>query len=326
MVKITRTPKKIIHRYNESITFTAIVESLLIPQGFIYEWAIDGKVASSSLEATFTTSFTPAATMNERRRDYKVSVCVGGYTAETIVRVAQHINVGTTHLTQNNEGMDTLGWTDSTPVEFDTTLTAEEDSFLQNQFCLTRSVRSQKLPDGKIQYGRLQYSSAASHVDMTTTGFPYRKAALVITHHRAFKWNREEFEAMLAHELIHCKHRIETTDDSSIWKKFLDKNKSIFLPFTETIAYFEYLQSQTVSYKFLRDNNVFFIFLKNYNLAKSYLAKRDMFSLNETIQTPAKAILQKCYDEVQYFELREASSEGWDYHITPPKLRAKTLR
>jgi hypothetical protein len=120
--------------------------------------------------------------------------------------------------------MDTLGWTDTTPVEFDTTLTADEDIFLQNPFFLTRQVRSQTLPDGKIQYGRLQYSNAASHKDMTTTRVPYRKAALVITHPRAFKWNREEFEAMLAHELIHCKHRVETTDSSSIWKKILDQD------------------------------------------------------------------------------------------------------
>lgn len=286
-----------------------------MPQGKVYEWAIDGRVDSSSLEATFTTRFTPAATINDRRKNYKVSVCVGSYTAETIVRVAQHVNVGTTNITQSNKGMDTLGWTDTTPVEFDTTLTADEDIVLQNQFCLTRPVRSQKLPDGRTQYGRLQYSKVASNMDMTTTGLPYRKAALVITHPRAFRWNREEFEAMLAHELIHCKHRIETTDSSSIWKKFLDQNQSLFLRLTETIAYFEYIQSQTVSYKFLRDNNVFFVFIKNYNLAQ-----KDMLSLNGTIKTQAKAILQKCYDEAQYFELREPREvlEKWDYHIEPP--------
>jgi hypothetical protein len=317
LVTITRTPKKIIHRYKENISFTAIVEPLSMSQGLVYEWAIDGRVDYSSFDATFTTCFTPAATVNERRKDYKISVRVGGYTAETIVCVAQNVNVGTINMAQSNKGMDTLGWTDTTPVEFDTTLTADEDIFLQNRFFLTRQVRRQTLSDGKTQYGRLQHSSIASDMDMTTTGFPYRKAALVITHPRAFKWNREEFEAMLAHELRHCEHRQETTDSSSIWKQFLDQNQSLFLRLTETLAYFEYVRSQTVSYKFLRDNNVLFGFIKN-----DVRANRLLDTLTETTQTQAKAILQKCYyNEVQYFELREtheATLERWDYHIDPP--------
>jgi hypothetical protein len=82
---------------------------------------------------------------------------------------------------------------------------------------------------------------------------------------------------------------------------------------TETIAYFEYLQSQTVSYKFLRDNNALFSFIKNYDRANKLLETLE--TLSETTQTQAKTILQKCYDEVQYFELREAISSVWDYHM-----------
>lgn len=312
-VTITRTPKKIIHRYNDKITFTAIVEPLSMPQGLIYEWAIDGRVTSASLEPTFTTHFAPVATLDERRKDYKVSVRVGAYIAETIVRVAQNVNIGTINVAQSNEGMDILNWTDNTPIEFDTMLTAEEDVFLQKQFSLTRQVRCQTTENGSTQYGRLQYSSAASNADMTTTGFPYRKAALVITHPRAFKWSREEFEAMLAHELRHCEHRKESIERSSIWNKFMIKGKSIFLPFTETIAYFEYMQSSTISYKFLQNNNVLFCFIKNYDRANRLLEK-----LTKASQKQAKTMLQKCYDEVQYSELRQATLEKWDYHIGPP--------
>ncbi len=312
MVTITRTPKKIIHRYNERCTFTAIVEPLSISQGLVYEWLIDGKKVYSSIDATFTTHFTPAATVKERRKDYNVSVHVDGYIANTIVRVAQNVNVGTANVAQSNKAMDTFDWTDTTPVEFDTMLTIDEDIFLQNQFSLTRQVRRQKVENGRTQYGRLQYSSASSHVEMTTTGFPYRKAALVITHPRSFKWNREEFEAMLAHELRHCEHRKKTTDSSSIWKKFMTQGKSIFLPFTETIAYFEYIQSTTISYKFIRDNNVLLSFRRNYTQAQQLLP-----FLDEMTQAQAKVILQRCYDEAQYSELREDLSEGWDYHIKP---------
>ncbi len=90
-----------------------------MPQGLIYEWAIDGRVTSASLEPTFTTHFAPAATLDERRKDYKVSVRVGAYIAETIVRVAQNVNIGTINVAQSNEGMDILNWTDNIEAKLD---------------------------------------------------------------------------------------------------------------------------------------------------------------------------------------------------------------
>ncbi|MFW6161638.1 MAG: carboxypeptidase regulatory-like domain-containing protein, partial [Planctomycetota bacterium] len=93
-VEIDRSPKKIIHPYNESITFTAEVEPTPPPADLTYEWSVDGTVDPSATGRTFTKQFTPAATRAERRKDYRVSVTVEGLSDDTTVRVGQNAVVG----------------------------------------------------------------------------------------------------------------------------------------------------------------------------------------------------------------------------------------
>ncbi len=313
-VKLTRSPKKIIHRYNESITFTATVTPTPPPAGLVYHWFVDGVEDTTVTGNTLTRQFTPAATVADRRKDYRVDVRVTSKTAKMVVRVAQNTNVGTANVTQDNAGMDTFGWTDSSPETFDTGLSAAEDSSIQTSKSLTRQIRKQTLADGSTQYGRLQFTSASSSDDMFTTGYTNRSAALVGTRSSAFAWNREEFEGMLLHERQHCQHRTASTSASSIWRKLWDQGfSSTFSPFTEMFGYFAYVQSRTVSYKFLLDYNAINSFKREYNAAKTALG-----SLSGSTKTSAQALVQQCYDNAQFSELREAAAEGWDHHIDPP--------
>jgi len=311
---IDQAPKKIIHPYNESITFTAYaqVDPFPAPPGMVYEWSVDGVVIQTGSGETFTRSFAPARTYADRRKDYNISVRVLGRPASVVVRVAQDANVGTANVAQSNAGMDTFGWTDASPAQFDTGLTAAEDTQLQTQLSLTRKVLKQTLADGTTQYGRLQFGSPTG--DMDTVGWTNRAAAIVCSRASAFNWNKEEFEGMLEHETRHCDHRVDTATAGTIWRRLIDLGfASTFAPFTETIGYFQYVQSGKLSYKFLLDYGALGSFIREYNNAKNRLT-----TLTGATKTDAKAILQNCYSNAQYPELREAAANGWDLHIDSP--------
>ena len=313
-VTIARSPKKIIHPYNESITFTATVQPAPAPPGLVYHWSVDGVEDTTVTGDALTRQFTPAATAAERRKDYRVSVRVTSRTGSMTVRVAQNTNVGTANVTQDNAGMDTFGWTDSSPETFDTAMTAALDTSEQTKYSLTRQIRKQTLADGTVQYGRLQFVSAAGSGDMVTSAVAYRSATVVFARSGAFGWNRQEFESMLLHERQHCQHRTATSSSASIWKKLLDGGfASTWVPFTEMFGYFVYVQSTTVAYKFLLDYGGITSFVREYNAAKTALG-----SLSGATKTDAQALIQGCYDSAQYSELREAAAEGWDHHIDPP--------
>ena len=120
---------------------------------------------------------------------------------------------------------------------------------------------------------------------------------------------------MLDHELAHCKHRqLSSTSSSNIWAQLWDEGfKSHFLPFTEMLGWFEYLQSTKVSYKFLLDYRTFASFNKNYGQARTGLG-----ALAGSTKTSAQTLVQSCYDKIQFEEFKEPAAEGWDHHIEAP--------
>lgn len=311
-VQVTRSPKKIIYAYNESVTFTATATPPA-PAGAVFHWYVDGVEDTSQRGARFTKRFQPAATVAERRKEYTVSVRALASTARIEhVRVAQNANVGTANVAASQAGMDTYGYTDSSPAQFDTTLTAAEDTQLQTLHGLSRQVRSQTLPSGTTQYGRLQWGTATG--DLDTTAWDYRSAAIIVAKASAFNWKKEEFDSMLDHELQHCAHRTGTTNATSIWKRLMDLGFAAgFVPFTEMFGYFQYVQSTRVSFKFLLDYGALISFVREYNNAKTALG-----SLTGATQTEARALIQGCFSGAQFSELREAASEGWDHHIDAP--------
>ncbi len=312
-VAITRSPKKIIHPYNESITFTATVQPQPAPSAAVYHWSVDGVEDTTQTSSTFTKQFTPAATAAERRKEYTVSVRVIAATAQMQhVRVAQNANVGTANVAQSNAGMDTFGWTDTSPVTFKV-LTATDETNLQSWYTLTRPVTTQTV-SGSPQYGRLQYSPPINGDMVTSWGFGDDPPFLVMTRASAFNWDREEFESMLAHETRHCEHCAARGTAASIWHRLnaLGFNANL-RPLTEMIGYYEYVQSATVSYKFMLDYGAFTSFVRDYNASVTAVG-----GMTGATQTDAKALVTNCYNGAAYAELREAASEGWDHHIDAP--------
>lgn len=311
-LKLIRSPKKIIYNYNESITFTAAATPPA-PAGAQFHWFVDGVEDKTQTGASYTKGLQPAATVAERRKEYVVSVRALAATARIEhVRVAQNANVGTANVAASQAGMDTYSYTDTSPTQFDTGLTTAEDSWLQTNYALTRQVLSKTLADGTTQYGRLQWGTASG--DLDTTGWNYRSAAIIVARASALKWNKEEFDSMLDHELQHCAHRTSSTSPTTIWKKlWVGGFNTTFSPFTEMFGYYQYVQSTVVSFKFLVDYGAIGSFIREYNAAKTALG-----TLSGATKADSTALIQGCYDGAQFSELREAVTEGWDHHIDKP--------
>ncbi len=91
-VRIDRLPEKIIHDYNESVRFEAVVTPP--SERLVYRWSVDGVVHFSETGSSFIQKFTPVPTTTECHRDYEVRMDVCGLTAASLVRVARDTDDG----------------------------------------------------------------------------------------------------------------------------------------------------------------------------------------------------------------------------------------
>jgi hypothetical protein len=324
-VKISRSPKKIIHTSGEAITFTATLEPAATTSEAVFHWYVDG-VEETSQADTLVKSFSPTKARKDRRKEYTVSVRTVSVVAEMKrVRVAQSEIFESDKILPSNDKLKKYMWTDTKPVQFDSDFSKTWEAGILADRHLALPF---KKPHGRLQLGLLPYAEAAAvtAANLTKTNVP--PPAVVIIAPRAFEWGDEGLSSIIDHETQHCKHYLKgSLDQSSLWRWLMvraaDSGKqAIFDAFSEPLAYLEHVINEKISYKFMVELPALQRFVSSYNLGINYYdrIKEPSINLSATIKSEAKSVLEECYYKSveKYPELGEPVSELWDLHIEKP--------
>lgn len=258
MVLLSRQPCAIIYAYAELVTFTAasFLDGDQSDNGVSFAWFVDGQpVPGVGSSATWSHSFRPPPGTQSRRHNYTVAVAathIGGRSnrTEVLIRVAQDNNYGTPNVEQSQVGV----------IRF------------------RRMLDGQPFHQQTAPNDRLQFVESLSNCEMNTHATTGELARVIEISPRAFRWDREAFESMLRHELLHCRQFSWVCDSATFWHYLCIRGRGTTTEhlrmFMECEAHLLYLTDASVSYKFLLEAGSIDSFLLNY--AASCLAFNDL--------------------------------------------------